>query len=171
MEVGGPVRTRPMWDQCHVGGLNHPYCGLGTVQLTLSGFDAYGGVPACDDPAGCRDDDLAVLREGTPGTRVDVLVRCTGEWFPRVASVPLRVGGGPFPSAVGPASRVDSDTARVGAVFSLPSPADIGVCGPDATNLYAAVVRGITVGFDGVADGVPSWTSRVRGLHPVDLAR
>lgn len=166
VDIAPPLRTRPMWDQCLVGGLNRPYCGLGTVTMTLSGFGAHGGVP--DD----GEEPVADVTGGTFGTRVDVLVRCTGSVFPTVRSVPLVTEPGMHPSGIGGYTRVDDDTATVSAIFVLPDPQTIGACPElDTTNLWFAGVRSLTVGFDSHVEGLPDWTTRVPGLHRVDLSR
>lgn len=162
VESTPPLRTRPLWDQCAAGGLNRPYCGLGTVTMTLSGFAAHGGVP--DD----GEEAVADVTAGTFGTRVDVLVRCTGSPFPTVRSVPVVTEPGLYPSGVGASTRVDDDTATVSAIFFLPGPQAIGACPePDTTNLWFAGVRSLTVGFDSHVEGLPDWTTRVPGLHRV----
>ncbi|NIZ90192.1 hypothetical protein [Kineococcus rubinsiae] len=170
VELTPPLATRPMDEQCAVGGFNHPFCGRVVLDVTLAGFDAYGGVPVCTDPDDCSAE--APLATSTGGrARVDVLVRCAGEWFPRVRSLPVVVEAGPGPSDVSPASRVDSDAARLVFSFLLPSPSEIGACGPGATLLGAEVVRSLSLEFTGAAAGVPSWTTRLPGVHRVPLGR
>ena len=170
LDLTPPLTTHPLDDQCAVGGRNHPYCGLGALQVTLAGFDAFGGIPACADPGDCAAEPaLATFVAGR--ARVDVLVRCTGEWFPRVRSVPVSVQGGFGPSDVSPASRIDSDAVRLVLFIPLPSPAEIGACGPGATTLAAEVVRSVSLDFAGATDGFPSWTTRVPGAWRVPLPR
>lgn len=177
LSISPPTSTRPLWEQCAIGGPNHPYCGLGSAWLTLSGFDAYGGIPECgsiDEDGYCADEEpssLAHVTGGTFGTRMDVVVRCDGEFFPRFRSVPVVTEPVFGPNAVDAASRIDSDSAEVLAMFFLPSPSDIGACPePDTTNLYYAAIRNLTVGFASETDDLPSWTTRVPGYHRVALS-
>ena len=174
VSISPPISSRPMRDQCTAGGLNHPWCGLGTVHLTLSGFDAVGGIPACPTPegdGGCEGGDpLAHVETGTFGTRLDVVVRCTGDLFPRFRSVPLVTGSGLGPGTVDARTRVDGDTAEVVAVFVLPAPGELADClEEDSTDLLHAAVRNLTVGFHADTDLLTSWTTRVPGYHRVDL--
>jgi hypothetical protein len=162
VDPGTVPRGVPLGERCGLGGLNHPLCGLGTVEFTLSGFDAYGGVPECTDE-NCPD-DLAVLVEGAPGPRMDFVVRCAGEPWLRYASVPITVQAYGYPSSVGGYSRVDSDTVRVGGVFTMPSGLDLGTCPEDSTFAVVAVLRSVSLSFEpteaGLERGVPAWTSR-----------
>lgn len=170
VELTPPLQTRPLDEQCSVGGSNHPYCGRVVVLLTLAGFGAYGGIPACADPDGCSADPALATSTGGRA-RVDVLVRCTDEWFPRVRSVPVEVQPGLGPADVSPVSRLDADTARVAFSFPLPSPEEIGACRTGGTVLGAEVVRSLRLDFTGTPGGVPSFTARVPGVHRVPLGR
>lgn len=161
VSITPPASSRPVPDQCAVGGLNHPWCGLGRVTMTLSGFDAVGGV---------TEEPLAHVEAGTFGTRLDVVVRCTGDLFPRFRSVPLVTEAGLGPGTVDAGTRIDGDTAQVAAVFVLPAPGELADCREaDSTNLLFASVRHLTVGFHSDTEAVASWTTRVPGHHRVDL--
>jgi len=168
LELTPPLATHPMDEQCTAGGFNHPYCGGAVLELTLAGFAAHGGIPACTDPDDCSAQPPLATSDGGRA-RVDVLVRCTGEWFPRARSVPVTVQSGIGPSDVSPVSRVDADTARL--LFRLPSPAEIGLCPAGGTVLGAELVRALSLDFVGTATGVPSWTTRLPGVHRVPLPR
>jgi len=168
LELTPPLQTRPMDEHCQGGGFNHYYCGRVTLVLELAGFAAYGGIPACADPDGCSTDPaLATFTGGR--ARVDVLVRCTDEWFPRVRSLPLVVQPGLGPSDVSPASRVDADAARLVFFADLPSPGQMGACRTGGTVLGAEVVRSLRLDFAGTPGGVPSFTTRLPGVHRVPL--
>jgi len=170
LELTPPLATRPMDDQCGVGGINHPYCGRALLVLTLAGFAAHGGIPACADPDDCYPAAPLATSDGGRA-RVDVLVRCTGEWFPRARSVPVTVQPGFGPSDVSPASRVDADTARLAFWFPLPSPGEIGLCPAGGTVLGLELVRALSLDFVSRTAGLASWTTRVPGVHRVPLPR
>jgi hypothetical protein len=174
LELRAPDQTQPLTDDCWRGWSGAP-CGMGTVNFTLAGFDAFGGIPSCDpDDAAYTEtceEPVASLVE-TRGTRVDVVVRCAGKWLPRVASVPVvtqpsHLVGPPDVSAF---NRLDSDRAKVSVLFYLPTPSQIGVCGGRATELLSATARNVTVGWTGVSGTVPAGTTRVPGVHRFHLS-
>ena len=174
VRLDAPYETHPLTDDCWRGWSGAP-CGMGTVDFTLAGFDAFGGIPSCDpDDAGYSDTcerPIASLVESS-GTRVDVLVRCAGKWLPRVASVPVVTQPSHLvgPPDVDASNRIDSDRARVSVLFYLPTPSRIAVCGGRATELLAASARNVTVGWTGETSAVPAGTSRIAGVHRFRLS-
>jgi hypothetical protein len=156
-------------ERCGLGGLNHPTCGLGSVEFTLSGFDAYGGVPECDGDE-CAN-GLADLVDSAAGTRMDLLVRCAGDWRPQYRSVPVVTQGYSSPSSVDGRSRLDSDTVRVTAFFTVPGGADLHACPEDATVVLGAVLRTVSMSFEpteaGRERGLTAWTSTSWRPFPV----
>lgn len=173
VELVAPQETHPLTDDCWRGWSGAP-CGFGSISFTLAGFDAFGGIPSCDpdDPAysDTCEEPVASLTQ-TPGTRIDVVVRCAGKWLPRVVSVPVvtepthLVG----PSDVSSFNRVDSDSAKVGVLFYFPTPSRIAVCGGRATELLGASARNITVGWTGASAAVPAGTTRLPGIRRFHL--
>ena len=174
VQLTAPDRTKPLTDDCWRG-WSGALCGYGTVSFDLSGFDAFGGVPSCDpdDPAyseNCEDPVLSLVE--TPGTRIDLVVRCAGKVLPRVASVPVStepthlVG----PSDVSGFNRIDSDRAHVSILFYFPTPARIGVCGDRAAQLLTASARNITVGWSSASSAIPAGPARIPGVHRFHLS-
>ncbi|NAZ80882.1 hypothetical protein GTR02_03495 [Kineococcus sp. R8] len=162
-----PAETRPMVEDCFAG-RSAANCGFGVVELTLTGFDAFGGVPDCAEvyTEAC---DLPVAEVAAAiGTRVEVVVRCGGEWLPRVRTVRVTTdpGSQQRASQVGPWNRVDSDTARISAEFTLPPPSAFGACaaGKPVTFL-GAVARRVTVAWTSPAGTVPAGHATIAGVY------
>jgi hypothetical protein len=174
LDLQAPAQTRPLTDDCYRG-WSSALCGTGTVSVTLTGFSAFGGVPSCDpadaDYTDTCEEPVASLVE-TGGTKVDVVVKCAGKVLPRIATVPVVTAPSHLvgPADVSAFTRLDADSARVDVAFTLPTPAEIGVCGNRATTLLSASVRNVTVGWAG-AEGtsVPAGTYRLPGTHRVRL--
>ncbi|WP_432498493.1 hypothetical protein [Kineococcus auxinigenes] len=170
VETVGPAQSRPWSDDCWRG-RSAALCGYGLVTVDLAGFDAYGGIPSCDPAdagwsAECEVPTTSLVE--TAGTRVDLVVRCRGQLLPRVRSVPVLTERTHLAvSEVFGMTRLDSDTARVGIAFTLPTPSQLGVC-PGEAHLLGAVARGVTVGWSGEG-AVPAGTARVPGLHRFPL--
>lgn len=170
VQLRSPEQTRPLDLDCWRGS-SPALCGVSVVTVDLSGFDAFGGIPTCDDaegaalPAGCEE-PLATLTE-TEGTRVDVVVRCAGSLLPRVGSFPVttertRLVGYP---EVNPLTRRSSDTARLQVGFTFPVGETVALCRGKAARLVTAVARNITVGWSSDTGSVPAGTAKVPGLH------
>lgn len=160
VSVPGIARNVPVPEHCGLGGLNHPTCGRGEVEFTLSGFDAHGGVPECDDDCG---NGLAALVDSAAGTRIDLLVRCAGDWRPTFRSVPVVTESHLLPSGVDGHSRIDSDSVRVNAVFTMTGASDLRACPDDSTYVIGAVLRTVSLSFApteaGRDRGLTAWTS------------
>jgi len=162
-----PAQTRPMTDECF-SGRSAANCGFGIIEVTLAGFDAYGGIPDCatEYTTACELPVAEVVE--TVGTRVEVLVRCAGEWLPRVRS--LKVSSDPgsqqWAATVGPWNRRDSDTATVKAEFALPPPSSFGACAPGKpVTFLGAVARRVTVGWSSETATVPDGRATLSGVY------
>jgi len=168
-----PAQTKPMVEDCFAG-RSAAGCGFGVIEVTLTGFDAYGGIPDC---AAAYSDacDLPVAEVADAvGTRVDVVVRCAGEFLPRVRTVSVGTdpGSQQWAAQVGPWNRVDSDTARVKAEFTLPPPSAFGACRPgQAVTFLGAVARKVTVGWTSPTATVPDGHATLTGLYRFAAAR
>ncbi|MGI4896608.1 MAG: hypothetical protein ACRYF3_15995 [Janthinobacterium lividum] len=170
-----PAQTRPLDDDCWRGSSGE-LCGYGVVTADLTGFDAFGGIPSCDPEDASYSDfcdqPVASLVE-TEGTRVDLIVRCQGEWYPRYTSIPVTterthlVG----PSEVTGFNRLSSDAARVSILFYLPTPGWIGLCGVKPTTLLTAYARNVTIGWSSEesAGDIPAGKARIGGVYRVRL--
>ena len=169
VQLQPPARSRPLDEDCWRG-WSGSLCGMGTVTVDLTGFDAFGGIPSCDpadaDYSDTCQEPVASLVE-TAGTRVDVVVRCAGQWLPKVKSIPVTTRPSHLvgPSEASAFSRVDSDTARLSVLFYVPTPSGIGACGTSATTLVTAFARTVTVGWGSASGSVPAGTTRIGGLH------
>jgi hypothetical protein len=168
-----PAQTKPMAEDCFTG-RSAANCGFGVVEVTLKGFDAYGGIPDCA-AAYSEACDLPVAEVAdTVGTRIDVVVRCAGELLPRMRSLAVSTdpGSQQWAAQVGPWNRVDSDTARVKAEFTLPPPSAIGACRPgQAVTFLGAVARKVTVGWTSETATVPDGRTTLTGLYRFAAAR
>jgi hypothetical protein len=168
-----PAQTKPMVEDCFAG-RSAAGCGFGVVEITLTGFDAYGGIPDC---AAAYSDacDLPVAEVADAvGTRVDVAVRCAGDLLPRVRT--LAVGTDPgaqqWAAQVGPCRCRRGSTARVKAEFTLPPPSAFGACRPgQAVTFLGAVARRVTVGWTSPSATVPDGHATLTGLYRFAAAR
>ncbi len=120
---------------------NESQCGNARVTLTLKGFQAYGGIPACQsgDSTCFMTDRFGRLGGGS--ARLAQLYRCgaTGPLRFMSTSIPaLSIYFG-VPSGVNGSTRVDADTARVQAIYPFPNPHEYSPC-PSDTRVVAAVV-------------------------------
>lgn len=132
-------------------------CGYGTIDLTVKGFDALGGIPDC---VGTCNGWGGVGRSGAAGITLEVKCSPTSASKYVRTTVPVTPVYPASASAVGNTTKVDSDTAVLKAGFSLPNRNQLGACGGTTT-----IVRAWFTGASVVVDGVrgTSTTFRVAG--------
>lgn len=152
VEVYGP--DAPVYPGCGADLPPYSDCGYVDVELTLSGFDAFGGISDCESGA------------DTGSARMHAAVTCGDD--PQVhvvkTTLPVKAVSRYFQSSVNSYTRIDSDSALVSAWFEFPQPADYGVCGDEDTTLLRAKVFSISIGFQG-AGGAPDATWSVAGAR------
>ncbi|MFD0485622.1 hypothetical protein ACFQ46_23770 [Kineococcus sp. GCM10028916] len=150
VQVFGP--ETPVYPSCEVFYSPLSDCGYVDLRLTLTGFDAYGGVR----------DGLGSVGD-TGSASLHALITCGTSSRTHLVKTRLDILPVLQYSEVSRTTRVDSNTAELVAEFELPTPAEYGVCGTQSTNLLRAKVFGITFGYDGAA-GTPSHTYRIPGI-------
>ncbi|GAA0308925.1 hypothetical protein [Kineococcus aurantiacus] len=164
VETYGPADT-PIYPKCTTDYPPISDCGYVDLRLTLTGFDAFGGVVACDDETsaeGCPISGLGSV--GSRGSaRMHAAVACGDDPRPRLVKSTLPILPATPYSDVNGYTRIDSNSAKLVATLEFPTPAEYGVCGKRPTTLLHAKVFGITVGFDGEG-GTPDRTFRVPGI-------
>ena len=144
-------------------GPHTPYgqCGYASVDLTLKGFAALGGIPECDS-----------VYCDTPGVlsgkaEVKLTVRCADRTTRRITkAVPLTVPWQSWSNRLNISTRDDADTATFTLGATLVDDTDRELCGlgdengPAAISLVAGTLRRVELTFDG-AGAWPSMTTRL----------
>ncbi|WP_432522237.1 hypothetical protein [Kineococcus sp. SYSU DK006] len=161
VQTTGPQQSPVDWS-CQA--VHPPYssCGYAFATLTVRGFDAYGGLAETGEA-----DQFGGIDWAASSARFTEVYTCGDSRRPRVLTT--RIGGSGiwygYDSFAGPASRVDSDTARLRAAFQLPSPLHTTAC-PRETRFQRGWLSEVRVVFTG-GGGAPGATWRVPGSHVV----
>lgn len=148
-------------------------CGSVDVGLTLSGFNAFGGISSCseasdecvDDPAGSSR-SLGGIKTGENGGTAHLILRYRCENSNRIriyrATLDARIEFQGVPSYVGAYTRIDSNSAKIWAAFIFPATGVYSSCAEGATHLESAWLNHFVIRFQG-AGGVPDQTFAHRG--------
>ena len=150
-------------------------CGYVTVDATVTGFDAYGGIVGCAPwDEGCPvagEDWYSQFGAVTTPTsmRLTQHYRCGTSGKTHRARTTVQIGPmwNDYRSAVNFASFVDSDTAKLSVGGSFPNPREYSVC-PERTVVVSARLDSLVFSLDGT-NGAPDRTWRRAGTHAVPL--